>query len=142
MTRFADCALCCGVVAAIAMSVSLAQAQSNPEGVAVNSTDSFSVTKYVVQGVMRDDNDRPVEGAALHIGREVAFTDASGHFFARFSRRGAYPLSLAREEFVRNGIYAVLSAPTEVNAEPEASAADIQIVVRRIPPPQAKLYQQ
>lgn len=107
-----------------------------------NSPDSFSVTKYVVRGIVKDDNDAPVEGAALHIGREVAVTDSSGRFLARFSKHGAYPLSLGREELVRSGVYAVVSAPSEVNAESEGNAIDVQIVVRRIPPPQAKLYQQ
>ena len=63
------------------------------------------------------------KGAALHIGRQFASTD-----------------SLAPEEFIANGVYEVVSAPAEVRSESEESATDVQVVVRRVPSPQAKLY--
>lgn len=107
-----------------------------------NSPDSFSISKYVIQGVVVDDQGAPVEGAALHIGKQVAYTDSSGHFMVRFSKRGSFPLSLAPEEFITNGVYQVVSAPSEVHAESEDNATDVQVVVRRVPPPQAKLYNQ
>ena len=107
-----------------------------------NSPDSFSISKYVIQGVVVDDQGAPVEGAALHIGKQVAYTDSSGHFMVRFSKRGSFPLSLAPEEFITNGVYEVVSAPSEVHAESEDNATDVQVVVRRVPPPQAKLYNQ
>ena len=102
-----------------------------------NSPDSFSIAKYVVQGIVQDDQGAPVEGAALHIGKEVTYTDSTGRFMLRLSKRGPFPLSVAPDEFINNGIYAVVSAPAQVGAEPEDQAADIQIVVRRVPPPQA-----
>ena len=105
-------------------------------------SDSFSIAKYVVQGVVKDDQGSPVEGAALHIGKEVVYTDSSGHFMARFSKRGPFPLSVAPEEFINNGVYEVVSAPSQVSAETEDNATDVQVVVRRVPPPQAKLYKQ
>ena len=107
-----------------------------------SSPDSFSISKYVIQGLVLDDQGAPVEGAALHIGKQVAYTDSSGHFMLRFSKRGSFPLSLAPEEFITNGVYQVVSAPTQVNAESEDNATDVQVVVRRVPPPQAKLYNQ
>lgn len=107
-----------------------------------NSPDSFSIAKYVVQGIVKDDKDVPVEGAALHIGREVAYTDSSGHFMVRFSKRGPFPFSVAKNEFITNGVYEVVSAPSEVRAESDDSVTNVEIVVRRIPPPQAKLYPQ
>ena len=46
------------------------------------SQDSFSLAKYVIQGsvkkAVKDEEGNPVEGAALHIGREVAYADDSG----------------------------------------------------------------
>lgn len=105
-------------------------------------SDSFSIAKYVVQGVVNDDQGAPVEGAALHIGKEIAYTDSSGHFLARFSKRGPFPLSVAPEEFITNGVYEVVSAPSQVSAESEDNSRDVQVVVRRVPPPQAKLYKQ
>lgn len=107
-----------------------------------NSPDSFSISKYVIQGTVLDDQGSPVEGAALHIGRQVAYTDSSGRFIVRFSKRGSFPLSLAPEEFLTNGVYQVVSAPSQVNTESEDDARDVQVVVRRVPPPQARLYNQ
>jgi hypothetical protein len=59
-------------------------------GMAVNavSPDSFSIAKYMIQGVVQDDQGLPVEGAALHVGKEVVYTDSSGRFQARFSKHG------------------------------------------------------
>ncbi len=105
-------------------------------------SDSFSIAKYVVQGVVMDDHGSAVEGAALRIGREVVYTDSSGRFMVRFSKRGPFPLSVAPEEFITNGVYEVVSAPSQVSAQPEDNASDVQVAVRRVPPPQAKLYRQ
>ncbi len=60
----------------------------------------------------------------------------------RFSKRGPFPLSVAPEEFITNGVYEVVSAPSQVSAQPEDNASDVQVAVRRVPPPQAKLYRQ
>ena len=108
----------------------------------VNAPDSFSISKYVIQGVVLDDQGAPVEGAVLHIGKQLAYTDSSGRFMVRFSKRGSFPLSLAPEEFLTNGVYQVVTAPAQVQAEPEDSVSDVRVVVRRVPPPQARLYNQ
>jgi hypothetical protein len=107
-----------------------------------NSPDSFSISKYVIQGVVLDHLGAPVEGAALHIGKQVVYTDSSGRFMVRFSKRGSFPFSLAPEEFLTNGVYQVVSAPAEVHSESEDNAVEVRVVVRRVPPPQAKLYNQ
>jgi hypothetical protein len=99
--------------------------------------DSFSIAKYLVQGVVKDDHGIPVEGAALHIGKQVVYTDSSGRFQERFSKRGPFPLSVAPEEFITNGVYEAVSAPSEVKAETEEAATEVEVVVRRVPPPQA-----
>ena len=77
--------------------------------------------------------------AALHVGRQLAYTDSSGHFMLRLSKRGSFPFSIAPEEFITNGVYQVVSAPAQVQSESEDAASDVQVVVRRVPPPQAKL---
>jgi hypothetical protein len=97
------------------------------------SAGSFSIAKYVVQGTVKDEQGAAVEGAALHVGRELAYTDSSGHFLVRFSRHGPYPLKVAPEEFLTAIAYDVLSAPGEVRADSEDSATEIQISVRSIP---------
>jgi hypothetical protein len=103
-----------------------------------NSPSSFSIAKYVVEGVVKDDQGLPVEGAALRIGKEIAYTDSTGRYMVRFSKRRSFPLSIAPEEFIANGVYKVVSAPTEVSAEPEDHASDYDVVVRRVPPPQVR----
>jgi hypothetical protein len=105
-------------------------------------SDSFSIAKYVVQGFVNDDRGLPVEGAALHIGKEIVYTDSSGRFQVRFSKRGPFPLSVAPDEFLNNGVYAVVSVPAQVTAENEDHASDVQVVIKRVPPPQVKLYKQ
>jgi hypothetical protein len=100
-------------------------------------SETFSIAKYLVQGIVKDDHDVPVEGAALHIGKEVVYTDSSGRFLVRFSKRGPFPLSVAPDEFITNGVYEAVSAPAEVKAETEDTATDLQVVIRRVPPPQA-----
>ena len=102
-------------------------------GMAVNavSQDSFSIAKYVVQGVVKDEAGQPVEGAALHIGREVVYTDSGGHFQVRFPKHGPYPLSIAADEFLTNLTYDLLSAPAQVRAEADGIATDVQVTVRK-----------
>jgi hypothetical protein len=100
-------------------------------------SDSFFIAKYLVQGVVKDDHGLSVEGAALHIGKQVVYTDSSGRFLVRFSKRGPFALSVAPEEFITNGVYEAVSAPSEVKAATEDSATDVEVVVRRVAPPQA-----
>jgi hypothetical protein len=97
-----------------------------------NSADSFSIPKYLIQGVVKDDQGVPVEGAALHIGRQVAYTDSTGHFMARFSKRATFLMSVAPEEFINNGMYEVVSAPTQAAADREETAGELQVVIRRV----------
>ena len=97
------------------------------------SAETFSIAKYVVQGVVKDDHGEPVEGAALHIGKQVAYTDSAGRFMVRFSKRTFFPLSVVPEEFINNGVFEVVSAPPQVKAESEEMASDFQVVVRLVP---------
>jgi hypothetical protein len=71
-----------------------------------------------------------VEGAALHIGKEIAYTDSSGHFQVRVSKHGPYSVSVVPDEFLTNAIYEVESAPPEARAETDGLAGELQIVVR------------
>lgn len=107
-------------------------------GLMSHDSQSFSISKYLVQGVVKDDQSNPLEGAALHIGKQVVYTDSLGHFMARFPKRNVFPLSVAPDEFTANGFYQVVSAPSEVRAESEDNTSEVQIVVRRVPPPRAK----
>ena len=89
-------------------------------------------SRATIQGTVKDDQGVPVEGAALHIGRQLAYSDSSGHFMARFSKRATFLMSVAPEEFINNGVYEVVSAPPQVTADREENARDVQVVVRRV----------
>jgi hypothetical protein len=105
-------------------------------GMAVNavSQDTFSIAKYVVQGVVKDDQGVPVEGAALRIGREIVYSDSAGHFLVRFSKHGPFAVSVVPEEFLTNVAYETVSAPPQVRAESDDAATDIQVIVRHRAP--------
>ena len=94
------------------------------------SQDSFSIAKYVIQGVVRDEQGNPVEGAALHVGRELAYSDGSGRFQVRVSRRGPYAITVVPDEFLTNTIYEVASAPAQARAEADDAARDLEVIVR------------
>src|SRR5579859_935011 len=102
-------------------------------GMAVNavSQDSFSIAKYVIQGMVKDEEENPVEGAALHVGKEIAYTDSSGHFQVRVSKHGPYGITIVPDEFLTNAIYEVVSAPPQARAETDDQAGDVQVVVRQ-----------
>lgn len=97
-------------------------------------SETFSIAKFLVQGVVKDDQGDPVEGAALHIGKEVVYSDSTGAFLARMGKHGPFPLSVAPEEFITNGVYETVSAPSTVRAETDDVAANVEIVIRRVPP--------
>jgi hypothetical protein len=94
------------------------------------SQDSFSIAKFVIQGVVHDEEGVPVEGAALRVGREIAYTDSSGHFQVRVSKHGPYAISVQPEEFLTNLVYVPVTAPVQVRAELDSAAEEVQIVVR------------
>lgn len=97
------------------------------------SADSFSMAKYLIRGTVEDDQGMPIEGAALRIGHQLLYTDSTGRFQARFSRRGPFPLTVVPEEFLTSTMYRAVSAPPEAKAETDEAAPDLQITVRVVP---------
>jgi hypothetical protein len=57
-------------------------------GMMAAQSETFSIAKYVVQGVVKDNEGNPVEGAALHIRKEVVYSDSAGRFLVRLSSMG------------------------------------------------------
>jgi hypothetical protein len=98
------------------------------------SRDTFSMPKFVVQGIVKDNQGQPVEGAALRIGREVAYSDTLGHFSVRFRKHGPFSLQVQPDEFLSAGVFEVLKTPSAAKAEMDESAQEIEIVVRRMKP--------
>lgn len=94
------------------------------------SEESFSIAKYIIQGFVKDDQGLPIEGAALHIGREITYADSSGHFQVRVSKHGPYAIGVVPDEFLTNIVYELVSAPVQARAEVDGVAGDVQIVLR------------
>jgi len=107
-------------------------------GMMSSHSETFSIAKFLVQGIVKDDQGNPVEGAALRIGKEVIYSDSSGAFLARMSKHGPFPLSIVPDEFIANGVYETVSAPSTVRADIDDAAGNVEIVIRRVPPQRMK----
>lgn len=84
-----------------------------------------SMAKHVIRGTVKDTKGAAVEGAAVQIDREVAFTDQGGVFFVRQRREHAVRISVLVDSFTE-GSWTVVTAPD--SATPEA---EVVIVVER-----------
>ena len=104
-------------------------------GVQPGQVGNGAIGRYVVRGTVRDESGTPVEGAALQLGTEVAFTNSRGEFFLRVRRPQRYPLAVNLEEFLLPGRWELATAPSDVVAEPEDRATGVEIVLRRATPP-------
>lgn len=91
------------------------------------------MARYVVRGVVRDEQGNPVEGAAVGIGSEVVFTNSAGQFFHRVGRPGSSPVTVLIGEFLLPGQWEVASAPAQALAGSE-NGAGIKIILRHPSP--------
>src|SRR5205807_1905566 len=92
-------------------------------------SETFNFPKYIVRGHVRDQGGAPIEGAALRIGGELVYTNAFGEFMVRQKKAGPLPLEVVLGEFLNTLPFRVVAAPPTVNAEPEDSALDVQVVL-------------
>jgi outer membrane protein OmpA-like peptidoglycan-associated protein len=90
--------------------------------------------RYVVRGIVRDEAGDPVEGAAVDLGGEMAFTNSRGEFFVRVRRPQRYPVTVSLGDFLLPGQWEVVTAPNEVIAEPEDRAMGLEVILRRVVP--------
>jgi len=95
---------------------------------------SFHFPKFVLQGIVVDANDQPIEGAAIHVDGKIAYSDSDGHFMIRLDKVGPHAVVVAMEEFTTAGTWEVVEAPASVMAKLEDEATPIRIVLRRVPP--------
>ena len=91
--------------------------------------------KYVVKGVVVDENEQPVPGAALQIDGQMVFTDSDGRFMVRFPKRDPQVFKVLLDDFLTPRFYDVVSAPAKVIPAPEDSATDIVIRLRLVTDP-------
>lgn len=87
----------------------------------------------VARGRVVDPSGEPVSGAALQIGKQLAFTDSKGSFMIRLKNPGELPLEVDLDDFTAPGIYAVVSAPKTVQVTSEDASQEYKIVVKRVP---------
>jgi hypothetical protein len=87
---------------------------------------------YVIRGHVRDEGGAPIEGAAIRIGNEMAYSNAAGEFLLRLSKPQHLPLTVLGQEFLTPLNFMVVSAPPAVTATPEDSSADVLVVLRPV----------
>jgi hypothetical protein len=90
--------------------------------------------RFIVEGTVVDDSGAPVDGAAIAIGNTTVFSDSRGRFFLRLSSSRVVPVRVAVEEFIADGQYEMVSAPSSAMPKRESDSAPIRVVVRRLPP--------
>jgi hypothetical protein len=87
------------------------------------------MARYVIRGVVQDEQGNAVEGAAVDVGGEMVFTNSTGEFFVRVGRPTRSAVKVLTGEFLLPGQWEVVSAPAEVEAGPETRPG-ITIVLR------------
>lgn len=86
-----------------------------------------------VHGRVLNPEGQPIEGAAVRVGAEMAFTDSDGNFIVRVKKSGELDLKIAFDEFTTPGNYVVVQAPPTVKAVRDDSAELYKIILRRLP---------
>jgi hypothetical protein len=87
-----------------------------------------SIPRYSIRGVVRDERDQPVFGAALIVDRQQVFTDSDGVFVVREKKGREYDLKVDLANFLFPDRFVVVSAPKQVKAR--LSDADDTVTVR------------
>jgi hypothetical protein len=89
-----------------------------------------SMGKYVVRGVVTDQQNRSVYGAVVQVDGEAVYTGFDGRFFIRFRKPGTFPVCIPTNHFME-GNWLLVSAPASATAKLEDQADFIVIVVER-----------
>jgi hypothetical protein len=102
-------------------------------GIQPQSVASPRFDRFVIRGIVRDENGAAVEGAALSLDGEVVFTNSQGEFFLRVGRPRRYALAVSLDEFLLPGAWEVVSAPTTVVGQDEPKAEPVIVILRPAP---------
>ena len=84
-----------------------------------------------MHGQVVDSTNTPVEGAALMIDQKPIYTDSSGRFFLRERKPQLHKLTVLTDQFLADGEWEVVHAPTSIRSTDNESEPDIIIIVRR-----------
>jgi len=101
--------------------------------------DSYRFPKYLLEGTVKDEQGRPVSGAAIQLGQDVIYTDGTGHFLYRTHKHGQLTFTVLPDQFLMPGVYEVIQSPKEATPAKEGEGQDIDVIVRRLTPQEAKL---
>jgi hypothetical protein len=93
------------------------------------------IARYVVRGIVRDDQGNPIEGAAVELGGEMVFTNSSGEFLLRTKSPRRWSLSVRTGDFLLPGLWEVSAAPAEVTSWEENRPGQVEIILRQPAPP-------
>jgi hypothetical protein len=99
----------------------------NQVGVESQQAGGSAIGRYVISGVIVDQDGAPISGIAVKIGKQIVFSDDSGAFSARVKRSVASPVSIDLADSVAAGNWRVIDAPQSVKAD-----ASVKIVLLRI----------
>jgi hypothetical protein len=94
---------------------------------------TFRFPKYVVEGIVVDGSDQPLEGAAIKIDGKEGYSDGDGRFMIRLDKPGPFPVTVVLDEFTAPGMWEVVEAPASAGGQSESDVTPIKIVVRRVP---------
>lgn len=92
---------------------------------------AHTLGRYLVRGVVREEDGTPVEGAAIALNDQMVFTNSQGEFFLRTRHPERYALTVSLDEFLLPGNWAIVTAPAEAKAEPEEGGRGVEVVLRR-----------
>ena len=103
------------------------------------SDDSYKFPKYVVRGIVKDQEGKPVAGAAMQIDHDVIFTDGSGRFLLRLKKHKTMLFAVIPSQFLITGFFELVQAPSRVSSEREDQAQEVVVIIRRLTPQEARV---
>jgi len=103
------------------------------------SDDAYRFPKFVVQGIVKDQENKPIAGAAIQIGNDVIFTDGTGRFMLRMKKHKTMEFAVIPSQFLTTGFFEVVQAPSSVSSEKEDQSQEVVVIVRRLTPQEARV---
>jgi hypothetical protein len=101
--------------------------------------DGYKFPKYLVQGIVKDQEGKAVAGAAVQIGNQMVFTDGDGRFLYRSKKHKEWQFAIVPSQFLISGFFEAVQVPPTVTTEKEDQAQDVIVIVRRLTPQEARL---
>jgi hypothetical protein len=92
---------------------------------------TFKHLRYLVRGRVLDEKGEPVDGAAVHIGEELIYTNAAGEFFSRRKTASILPMQVLFSEFLNPAPFSLISAPQTVIPALDSAAPEVLVILRR-----------